>query len=551
MDSNNTPPQKKITVWMPLMLSIMMVMGMLIGLKLQPTPSAVAVVTEQEEIPSHSLGQGKVEELIRYIEAKYVDDVDRGEMVQEAIDNILKQLDPHSNYISAEQLKQVNEQLEGNFEGIGVEFLIVDDTIMVVKPLKEGPSEKAGILVGDRIVAIEDSLVAGVDFVANNTINLLRGEEGSKVKVGVRRNNEEELRHFTITRGRIPVNSVDVSYMLDNKTGYIKINRFSATTYQEFMEGLERMVEKEQMENVVIDLRQNPGGYLQEATKILNQIIQEKEKLLVYTKGRTVNKNEYKSSGRSVYDIKNTAILIDEGSASASEILAGAVQDWDRGVIIGRRSFGKGLVQEQYQLRDGSAIRLTVARYYTPSDRSIQKNYDDLDEYDKDLLTRYQHGELYEEDSIAIADTTQYLTASGRTVYGGGGITPDVFIPRDSLMISDTYIQLRQYIPAFVFRYMEKHKGDFSEMTLSNFEKNFPIKKKLNDEFLDFAQKQGAEFDAIEWRKIKPYIHTFLKARIAKNLFDDEGLFVILNGKDDAVQEAKQLMREDNPLSLK
>ncbi|NRA49611.1 MAG: S41 family peptidase, partial [Phaeodactylibacter sp.] len=398
----------KFSIWLPLLFAIVLVTGMLLGMRMQSTMPKMVV--EQEETGVEGIGQGKIEEILRYVEAKYVDDVDKEALTEEVIDDLLSKLDPHSNYISAEELMAVNEQLKGNFDGIGVEFMLLEDTIVVVTPLVGGPSESAGILSGDRIVQIADSTIAGVGMNSDDIIRMLRGEKGTDVEIGILRGNETELRRFTVTRDEIPMNSVDVAYMLDETTGYIKVNRFSATTYEEFMKALEGLVENQDMEDLVLDLRHNPGGYLQQATNMLSQLFRDKDKLLVYTEGDAVSRSEYSSTGRNFFDVEDVVVLIDEGSASASEIVAGAIQDHDRGVIVGRRSFGKGLVQEQYKLRDGAALRLTVARYYTPSGRSIQKPYDDPEAYDLEMYDRYETGELEAAKNMVVEDSTEYYT---------------------------------------------------------------------------------------------------------------------------------------------
>jgi carboxyl-terminal processing protease len=496
------------------------------------------------------LGQGKIEELIRYVEAKYVDDVNRDELIERAINEILKELDPHSNYITAEQLQEVNEQLEGNFSGIGVEFMMLDDTIVVIAALAGGPSEAVGIQAGDKIVQIADTTIAGVNMEVKDIVSLLRGEPGSEVEIGIKRNGHENIKNYTITRDKIPVYSVDVSYMIDDKTGYIKVNRFSATTYEEFMKGLEDLVDNHQMEDLIIDLRHNPGGYLQQATNILSQLFEDKDRLLVYTEGRTVNRNDYESTGRAFFKVDDIAVLIDEGSASASEILAGAIQDHDRGVILGRRSFGKGLVQEQYKLRDGSALRLTVARYYTPSGRSIQKAYDDLDAYENDVNNRYNSGELLEEGKISQADSTRFYTSTGRIVYGGGGISPDIFIPIDTINANEEYLGLRQHVPAFVFRYMEEEGNSLNEYELESFAKSFEVSDELYNEFLQFATEKGIKHDFSQANVVKPQLRRFLKARIAKHLFEDEGFYYIWNENDDMVNKAIEVLNKNNPVSV-
>ncbi|MEM1322594.1 MAG: S41 family peptidase [Bacteroidota bacterium] len=518
-------------------------------MQLQKAPAVYAEL--QQDITSVKAAESnRLEELIRYIEARYVDEVDREELIDKAIRNILEELDPHSNYIASDQLRDVNEQLEGNFEGIGIEFMMLDDTIMVVSPISGGPSEAVGIMAGDKIVEIEDSLVAGGHMEAREIIGMLRGKKGSKVKVGVLRANENKVLPFVITRDEIPLNSVDVAYMVDEETGYIKVNRFSATTYREFMEQLERLVEDHDMKDLVIDVRQNPGGYLQEATNILSQLFRDKDKLLVYTEGRSVHRSDYESTGKPFFDIGKVSVLIDEGSASASEIVAAAVQDWDRGTIVGRRSFGKGLVQEQYGLKDGSALRLTVARYYTPSGRLIQKAYDkdNPDQYDEDVYQRLESGELMNEDNIKVADTTKYYTASGRTVYGGGGITPDLFIPIDTILLNDYYIGLRQHVPQFVYRYINDNVKVL-EQSLSSFKRNFEVSDQLFREFIRYSEEKGMEAQPEEFATCEPAIKRLLKARVARHLFGDEGFYSIWNEEDAAVQEALKSMEELNPMT--
>ncbi len=545
-DQNNSP--KKLSVWLPLLLALVLVAGMLIGMRLQS--NAPVIVTERPEAPIHALGQGKIEEIIRYIEAKYVDEVDREELVQEVIEQMLAKLDPHSNYITAEQLREVNEQLEGNFDGIGVEFMMLDDTIVVVAPLAGGPSEAAGIQAGDKIVQIADSTIAGVNMDTRDVINMLRGEKGTDVEVGILRGKEKKVRKFTITRDEIPMHSVDVAYMLNNKTGYIKINRFSATTYEEFMQGLERLIEEEGMEDLVIDLRHNPGGYLQQATNILSQLFAKKDKLLVYTEGRAVSRNNYESTGRAFFDIDDIVVLIDEGSASASEILAGAIQDHDRGIIVGRRSFGKGLVQEQYKLRDGSALRLTVARYYTPSGRSIQKPYGEgLEEYENEMAHRFESGELEGKQEVPTVDSTKYYTDNGRVVFGGGGISPDIFVPLDTIVFNDEYLELRQHVPQFVFRYMNNAGKGLEEYTLDSFTRKFEVSEGLLAKFLAYAKGHGSDIGSGGLESNKAELKRFIKARIAKHLFEDKGFYTVWNQDDAMVKEALNALEKPIPLT--
>ncbi len=538
-------------VWIPLLMSLMVVAGMVIGMKMQKIPliqTRGSYATDR----TISVHEGsKIEELLRYIENRYVDDVDRDQLVDKAIRTILGELDPHSSYIDAENLKEVNEQLQGNFEGVGIEYLMIDDTILVVSTVSKGPSDKVGILAGDKIISIEDSIVAGVNISYSEIVAKLRGERGTTVNVGVQRKHENKLLYFDIERDEIPINSVDIAYMLDEQTGYIKVNRFSATTHIEFMDSLGYMVEKEGLKDLVIDLRQNPGGYLQEATKMLSQLFDEKQQLLVYTEGRTVKRSDYETTGRVFYDIGNIALLIDEGSASASEIMAGAVQDWDRGVVVGRRSFGKGLVQEQYTLRDGSALRLTVARYFTPTGRSIQKSYKSGSDYDGDLANRVISGELFSQDSIAILDTLKFYTKKDkRVVYGGGGITPDLFVPVDSLELNRNFLALKEHIPHFVYRQLEHQPTNFKDYSVDTWIKAYRVTDQMFNDLANYAKDKGVEISAEELNEIKPMVKNRMKARVARQYYGEEGSFKVLNQADEIVRTAIKALKEKEPVAL-
>lgn len=534
-DNYNTSGGNRLNIWLPLLFALTLVVGMSIGLKLK------------NGTPVNDLSFGKenrVEELLEYIDAKYVDEVDTDDLMDKAIKSILEELDPHSNYISPEYLQDVNDELEGNFEGIGIQFVMMEDTIFVVSAVPGGPSHEVGIKSGDRIIYIEDSLVAGRKLETKDVIQKLKGEKGSDVTVKIKRNGNEELLPFTITRDRIPIYSVDAAYMLNDKTGYIKINRFSATTYQEFMKAVEDMHENQGMKDLVIDLRQNPGGYLNAATKILDQIFPDR-KLLVYTKGKNYNKNEYRSTGRSFYDIEKVSVLIDEGSASASEIMAGAIQDWDRGVIVGRRSFGKGLVQEQYGLSNGGALRLTVARYYTPSDRLIQKPYDDADAYDAETNGRYLSGELSSKDSVDIDTSTIYYTEGGRKVYAGGGIMPDIFVPIDTLVNNRYFIRTLPYIANFVYKYLDGKRVDFEKYgTIDDFIKDFKVSDGLVSKFTKYAEQQGVEMDNAAFQQAKEELRLRIKAHIGRQFFLDEGYYKILNTQDVVIDKALDAMQK-------
>lgn len=545
MVNQNTSVFRKVAVWLPLLLSVVLAGGMYIGMRFE---AATTRFNNEDLTDFHRslAGQGSVEELMRYIEAKYVEEPDKERLVRKAIESIVAELDPHSSYIPAEELAAINEQMDGNFDGIGVEFMLLEDTIVIVSPLAGGPSEAVGIRAGDKIIAIEDTIVAGKKLETQDIYKLLRGERGTKVKVGILRQPQEALLHFTITRDKIPVHSVDVAMMLDDKTGYIKINRFSATTYDEFVKSLETLVESEQMRDIVIDLRHNPGGYLTQATKMLGQLFPEKDKLLVYTEGRTVKRTEYKTNGRTFYNIGQVVILIDEGSASASEIVAGAIQDHDRGVIVGRRSFGKGLVQEQYPLRDGSALRLTVARYYTPSGRCIQKEYAKDDHYDEELEARYTNGELSDEDNMIIADSTRYFTTNGHVVYGGGGIIPDLFVPLDTALLNESYLTWRQYIPAFAIQYATDHPNTSGQQS---FVSGFQVSPALYSDFVRYAKAQGEKTTAPTANSIQAELKRFLKARLARQYFGPAAFYAVWNQSDAMIIQAQRLLKAKNPVA--
>jgi carboxyl-terminal processing protease len=550
MHQDRPSAPNKLSIWLPLLFAIVLVTGMLLGMRMQS--NMPKLVVEQEAPGPEGIGQGKIEEILRYVEAKYVEAIDKEALTQEVIDDLLSRLDPHSNYISAEELQAVNEQLKGNFDGIGVEFMVLDDTIVVVTPLAGGPSETAGILSGDRIVQIADSTIAGVGMDSDDIIKMLRGEKGTDVQIGILRGKETKLRQFTVTRDEIPMNSVDVAYMLDTNTGYIKVNRFSATTYEEFMKALEELVENQGMEDLVLDLRHNPGGYLQQATNMLSQLFKEKDKLLVYTEGDAVSRSEYTSTGRNFFDVEDIVVLIDEGSASASEIVAGAIQDHDRGVIIGRRSFGKGLVQEQYKLRDGAALRLTVARYYTPSGRSIQKPYDDPEAYEHEMYDRYETGEMEAARNMLIQDSTEYYTDNGRIVYGGGGIMPDVFVPIDTLSLDEDYLTLRQYVPQYVFRYLGEaaDPAALAEQGLDRFIATFTVDDAMLQGLITYAEEHGDPLAAAELSEpVRHAARHLLKARIAKQLFEDEGYYKLWNMEDAMVKEALKAIARSTSLT--
>jgi len=547
IENSKEEQQKKINVWTPLLFGLISAFSVYVGFQLRNSTPLQSSVKPSKSISTiiNKSKTGKLDEILRFIDSKYVDDVDQERLINKAIDAMLEELDPHSNYIKAEELKEINESLGGSFEGVGIQFYVLNDTILVVSPVSGGPSEKVGIMAGDKIIEIEDSLVAGIGIKNDDVIDMLRGKRGSEVSVNIQRTGNNELLPFTITRDKIPDFSVDAGYMVDGETGYIKISRFSGTTFQEFMDKVEKMNEQG-MKDLIIDLRQNPGGYLSAATKIVEQIFTER-KLIVYTEGRTQRKKEYKSTGRNFYDIDKVAVLIDEGSASASEILAGAIQDMDRGVIIGRRSFGKGLVQEQYNLSDGSALRLTVARYYTPSGRCIQKEYKGKEkrEYNDDVDQRLKSGELESKDSTLIADTTKFYTTSGRVVYSGGGISPDIFVPIDPIANNMFYVKCQQYMREFIYELNDKQKGLLKNFeTLDDFKKNFNKSELVFKEFIKYIDEKGVIYNKDEFKEAKPRIKLNLKALLARGQFKEDGFNKIMNETDPAFKKALEELKK-------
>lgn len=542
--TEQTPP--KWQTRLPLLLAAVLAAGMFIGQQLPRFDRQVRFLSGGDAGPI----SGTLDEILRYVEARYVDSVDLTDLKNGAITHLLEQLDPHSIYITPDELQAVEEDMSGNFEGIGIEFLVVDDTLQVVTPMTGGPSEAAGVLAGDKIITIGDTTVAGVKIDNSRIFKMLRGPKGSPVRLGMLRGHETALRYVTIVRDVIPVKSVEVAYMLDAHTGYIKINRFSARTYQEFMDALHPLVQDQGMQHLVLDLRGNPGGYLNEATDLLSQLFPG-EKLLVYTEGRTEGRRDYKSTGRAQFNLQNVAVLIDEGSASASEIVAGAIQDHDRGWVVGRRSFGKGLVQEQYPLGDGGALRLTIARYFTPSGRCIQRDYQHDPDYDGEADRRLASGELSDASKFHPSDSTRYFTGLGRVVFGGGGVTPDAFIPLDTSFANAYFFELRQLIPQFVARWMESHERAAIPADLPAFLRDFTVTDEMLEDFLAFGEKQDVARDPIKLSACRQELKLELKARFAKLLFQEKGLYSVLNDDDPAVEKALHLVRSGEPVAGK
>jgi carboxyl-terminal processing protease len=534
-------------VYIPIIISLAVAVGFLLGINLNTGSSTISF---QKINPGESKNFNILNEVIGYIESEYVDTVQRQKLVDETVQYLLQELDPHSYYISAKELQAMNEPLEGNFEGIGIQFNIQKDTVVVINPLQGGPSEKVGVKAGDRIIKVEEELIAGNGITNSKVLKLLKGDKGTKVDITVERNAQKL--DFTITRDKIPIHSVDVAYMMTGETGYIKVIRFAKTTYQEFMDAANELKSKG-MENLIIDLRGNGGGFLDAAVDMSDELL-ESGKMIVYTKGRARPKEVYKSGSDNSLTETSLAVLVDESSASASEILAGAVQDNDRGLVIGRRSFGKGLVQEQTMWPDGSATRLTVARYYTPTGRCIQRPYDEgVEAYREEIYDRYKHGEMMHPDSTNFPDSLKYETPEGKTVYGGGGIFPDIFVPYDTAGGSTFLNRLvyRGVVYQWAFDYADTHREQLNGNYESarEFQENFSIGQSLIDDFVNFAKSEGVEPEPGELEESQTEIKHRLKAYVARNIWNNEGFYPIWNKKDNVVNKALESLESGKPLS--
>lgn len=498
-------------------------------------------------------GISKIKEIFLQIDQNYVDEVDNDKIVNHAITGMLEELDPHSTYIPAKDLEMVSSELKGNYEGVGIQFNIFKDTLYVVAPLSGGPSEAAGIQSGDKIIAVDGDNIAGVKLTNRQVHELLRGEKGSEVEVSILRKSEKEPLKFKIIRDKIPQFSVEATYMIDDEIGYIKVSRFSATTYTEFKEALDKL-NSQGMTKLVLDLQDNPGGYMDRAISIADEFLNDNA-LIVYTKGK---EKRYNSEARAIkegtFEDRPLIVLINEGSASASEIVSGAIQDNDRGLIVGRRSYGKGLVQLPIPLKDGSELRLTISRYYTPSGRSIQKPFgDNLDDYRHETQERYLNGEYFSADSIEFVDSLKYTTTNGRIVYGGGGIMPDYFIPLDTTYQTD-YLNklfysnsLRQYS----FDYFEKNKQMLEAMELKDFIENFKVTDQMIDEMNKLAIDNGMVADWSQVERSRYLVDIYLKAYIAQNIWNNEGFYPIFNQQNEILQGALKLFDKAEGLAKK
>lgn len=515
MNNNNTGK----SILLPVVAAVCVAAGLLLG----------SFLPRKSDIPQRfgiRSKSDKISIMLDRIESDYVDPVRTEELVESAIPAILKKLDPHSVYFPARDLKRANESIEGNFEGIGISFNMLTDTILIISTIPGGPSEKLGLQAGDKILYVNDSLVAGKGISDEAVMGMLKGPRGTIVKVKILRKGYPELLPFTITRDRIPIYSVDVAYMATDDIGFIRINNFAESTYDEFINGL-RELKAKGMKDLILDLRGNSGGVMETSIRIANEFLKKGE-LIVYTKGRTQTRKEARATGNGEFETGRLVILIDEWSASASEILAGAIQDNDRGTIIGRRSFGKGLVQEPVNFPDGSGMRLTIARYYTPSGRSIQKPYEEgFEDYYNDLNERFNNHEFENSDSIHFADSLKFKTSGGRTVYGGGGIMPDQFVPYDTTGLTAYFIRVRPLIYQFALSYTEKNREILKKFSEAGELEKYLDKQGLLDQFTRYTAANKIKAEPEDLAISGKLIHVQLKAYIARNILDNKGFYPI------------------------
>ena len=523
---------------MPLMMALCVVVGILIGTFYTNHFSG-------NRLSIINSSSNKLNSLLHIVDDRYVDTVNVNDLVEKAMPQILAGLDPHSVYITARDMETANDELKGSFSGIGIEFTIREDTIHVQNIIGNGPAERAGLMAGDKIVSVDGKTFVGKEVTNEEAMHRLKGPKDTKVKLGILRNREKKLRYITVIRGEIPTKSVSATYMLNETTGYIRIKNFGEKTYSEMLISLAEL-SQEGVRNLVIDLRGNTGGYLESAVQIANEFLP-KNRIIVYTQGRKSERHDYRSDGRGSYQQIPLVVLIDEATASASEILAGAIQDNDRGTVIGRRSFGKGLVQQPIAFNDGSMIRLTIARYYTPSGRCIQKPYvaGSNKSYEDDLLTRYEHGEFFNSDSIK-HDGPAYHTGIGRTVYGGGGITPDIFVAEDTTDMTSYYKEasLSGLIIQYAFIYTDENRQQMKAFTDMPSLANYLDHQNLVERFATFAEKNGLRRRNLMIQKSRNLLDRYLKSRIIYNMQSEQSWIEYLNQDDPAVEEALKIFRE-------
>lgn len=530
---------KKSNRFMPLMMALCVVIGIIVG-------SFYSNHFSGNRLSIINTGTNRINNLLHIIDDQYVDKVNLDSLVEDAMPKILTELDPHSVYISAKDVEAANQDLQGSFSGVGIQFVIRQDTIHVQNVIQNGPAERAGILAGDKIVMVDDQTFVGKAVTNQEAMKRLKGPKNTKVKIGVLRYGHSKPQSFVVTRGDIPIKSVSATYMIDDKTGYIRIKSFGETTYAELLVALAKLGESG-FQNLIIDLRDNTGGYLQSAVQMANEFLP-KNKLIVYTEGRKSPRQDFRSDGRGSYKQTPLVVLINEGSASASEIFAGAMQDNDRATVIGRRSFGKGLVQKQIEFSDGSMVRLTIARYYTPSGRCIQKPYvhGETDDYAQDLMSRYEHGEFFSQDSIKHTGP-KYHTSNGRVVYGGGGITPDIFVPEDTTGFTSYYKQatMSGLILQFAFTYTDDNRpklNNFKEMMeLADYLK----KQNLVDKFATYANDNGLKRRNLMIRKSHYLLDRFINSRIIYNMLDEQAWLEYVNEDDATIREALKTFRNN------
>lgn len=517
---------------LPLILCIGLAAGVLIGASLTNKSGSGDISNEVQ----------KFREVLSLVNNEYVDEVEPDVLVEDAIEHLLGKLDPHSSYLSAQDQVAANEDLRGNFEGIGIEFNIFHDTLVVVAALSGGPSESVGLRSGDKIVKVNDKNIANIGLSITDVQKHLKGPKGTEVKIEVIRKHVKEPITFTIIRDKIPQFSVDASYMINPEIGYIKVNRFSQTTYSEVNTAISDL-KKKGMTKLILDLQGNPGGYMDQAVNIADDFLPKGEKI-VFTKGQETRYNEeHLATERGDFEQGDLIVLVNESSASASEIVAGALQDNDRALIVGRRSYGKGLVQRPFSLHDGSEVRLTISRYYTPSGRSIQKPYTDLNEYEKDIAKRYRKGEFFSADSIQLNDSLKFETSHGRAVYGGGGIMPDYFVPLDTTQTSKYFNELfsANLLREFAFTYAEQHEERLKEKGYADYLQNFMVNDVMLSQVVVMGIQNKIEPKPKDLEKNKRLFQTYLKAEIARNIWDNQSFYPIINETNEVLQQAIKL----------